>query len=99
MGAYIHTTSTSDLLAQSTERKLNDVTPDEWDKVTNPDYYTKGSTQAIDYIMDKKMSFVEGNIIKYVTRYKEKNGIEDLRKAKWYLNRLIDYQVTKGQKD
>ena len=86
--SYIHTTS----------RKLKDVTPEEWDKATNPDYYTKGTTQAIDYIMDKEMSFVEGNVIKYVTRYKDKNGIEDLMKAKWNLEHLIEYESSKVQK-
>jgi hypothetical protein len=35
------------------------------------------------------MNFLEGNIIKYVSRYKTKNGIEDLKKAQWYLNKLI----------
>jgi hypothetical protein len=44
------------------------------------------------------MSFVEGNVIKYVTRYKDKNGIEDLMKAKWYLERLIEYESSKVQK-
>jgi hypothetical protein len=39
------------------------------------------------------MSFVEGNIIKYVTRYKEKSGIQDLRKARWYLDKLIETQM------
>jgi hypothetical protein len=82
---YIHTAT----------RKLNDVSPAEWDKVTNPDYYTKGRTEAIDYIMDKDMSFAEGNVIKYVTRYKSKNGVEDLRKAKWYLERIIAYEESK----
>ena len=36
------------------------------------------------------MSFLEGNVVKYVTRYKMKNGLEDLKKAQWYLNRLIE---------
>ena len=35
------------------------------------------------------MNYIEGNIIKYTTRYKFKNGIEDLKKAKWYLEKLI----------
>jgi len=35
------------------------------------------------------MDFLEGNVIKYVTRYKFKHGVEDLRKAEWYLKRLI----------
>ena len=39
------------------------------------------------------MSFIEGNIIKYVTRYKDKSGIQDLRKARWYLDKLIETQM------
>ena len=36
------------------------------------------------------MNYIEGNIIKYTTRYKFKNGIEDLKKAQWYLDKLIE---------
>ncbi|MCI4436897.1 MAG: DUF3310 domain-containing protein [Ignisphaera sp.] len=53
-------------------------------------HYTKGNIQAIDFIRDQKMDFEEGCVIKYVTRYKEKNGLEDLRKAQVYLSWLID---------
>ncbi|AFH27140.1 nucleotide kinase [Clostridium phage phiZP2] len=42
------------------------------------------------------MDFLEGNIIKYVTRYKHKNGIEDLKKAKQYIERLIEREVNKN---
>ena len=62
------------------------------DIVNHPSHYTQGNIECIDYILDKKMSYLEGNIIKYVTRYKEKNGIEDLFKAQWYIQRLIDEQ-------
>jgi hypothetical protein len=43
----------------------------------------------IDYILANDMGFVEGNIIKYVSRYKRKNGMQDLLKAKHYLEILI----------
>ena len=55
----------------------------------NPEHYIQG-IECIDYITSKNMSFLEGNVIKYVTRYKMKNGLEDLKKAQWYLNRLIE---------
>ncbi len=42
-----------------------------------------------DYITKNKLDFNEGNIIKYITRYKQKNGLEDLKKAQDYLNYLI----------
>lgn len=46
--------------------------------------------QPIDFIQGNKLTFVEGNIIKYVARYRNKNGLEDLHKAKWYLDYLIE---------
>ena len=54
----------------------------------SPSYYKKG-IQPIDYIESWGMGYHDGNIIKYVTRFKRKNGKEDLLKAKWYLERLI----------
>ena len=57
------------------------------DKI-NPPYYNK-SIETTDYILAHDLGYLEGNIIKYVTRYKEKNGIEDLHKAEWYLAQLI----------
>jgi len=59
----------------------------EEDKI-NPSYYKKG-IETTDYIQSHELGFLEGNIIKYVTRHKHKNGLEDLLKAEWYLNRLI----------
>ena len=57
----------------------------------NPSHYAfdEGVIECIDYIESHAFDFVEGNIIKYVTRYQHKNGTEDLKKAKWYLDRLI----------
>ena len=45
--------------------------------------------EAIKVIEAKGFSFIEGNVLKYLFRYKDKNGIEDLWKAHWYLTRLI----------
>jgi len=59
----------------------------------SPSYYQKGSIEVTDYITSNEMSFIEGNIIKYVTRYKDKSGIQDLRKARWYLDKLIESQM------
>ena len=46
--------------------------------------------QPWDYIIANDLGYLEGNVIKYVTRYKNKNGIEDLRKAQHYLAKLIE---------
>jgi hypothetical protein len=48
--------------------------------------------QPIDYILANDIGFIEGNIIKYVTRYKRKNGMQDLLKAKHYLELLINQE-------
>lgn len=58
------------------------------DKI-NPDYYSGKIISPVEFIVANNLGFIEGNIIKYVSRYKEKNGIEDLNKAKWYLDNLI----------
>lgn len=60
------------------------------EKAINPKHYQQGNIEVIDFILDQKFSYLEGNIIKYVSRYKYKNGLEDLKKAQWYLERLIN---------
>lgn len=55
----------------------------------NPNHYKQGNIETIEYILDQKMNYLEGNVVKYISRYKNKNGLEDLHKAKWYLERLI----------
>jgi hypothetical protein len=59
------------------------------DDPINPNYYV-GGIETTKYILSHKLNFCEGNIIKYVTRYKNKNGLEDLLKAKKYLELLIE---------
>ena len=56
----------------------------------NPSHYKSGDIEVIDYILDQNFNYLEGNVIKYVSRYRNKGGIEDLRKARWYLEKLID---------
>jgi len=66
---------------------------------TNPSYYGFGDDaviECIDYIESHAFDFLEGNVIKYVTRYEEKNGVEDLKKASWYLDRLIKREEGKA---
>ena len=57
------------------------------DKI-NSSYYRK-KIEVSDFIDEYDLNYFEGNIIKYVVRHKAKNGLEDLQKAKWYLERLI----------
>ena len=65
------------------------------DAVNHPKHYTDGKIECIDYIEDKLTEdefkgYIKGNVIKYLTRERFKNGTEDIRKAKWYLDRLCD---------
>lgn len=62
----------------------------------NPNHYKQGNIEVIDFILDQRMSYLEGNIIKYVSRYKYKNGLEDLKKAQWYLNKIM-LELTKTE--
>ena len=55
----------------------------------NPKYYKKG-IETTKYILSHDMGFCEGNIIKYIKRYKQKDGLQDLKKDKKYLELLIE---------
>ncbi len=75
---------------------------DNLDMVNNPAHYNEATIETIDVIesvtQDGFESYLQGNILKYICRYKYKNGVEDLEKARWYLNRLIE-TVEKGEKN
>jgi hypothetical protein len=53
-------------------------------------HYKKYKIQPVEFIIKNNIGFVEGNIIKYVLRFKEKGGVSDLEKAKHYIELLID---------
>lgn len=59
---------------------------------TKPEYY-KNKTEVWDFIIEYDLCFLSGNVIKYLTRYKKKNGIEDLLKARVYLDKLIQLKT------
>lgn len=54
----------------------------------NPDHYKNNSVQLEPYVLCSAFSFMGGNVLKYVIRYKDKNGDEDLRKALRYLSMM-----------
>lgn len=69
------------------------------DVVNHPSHYTDGSIEVIDFIIDKKLNFNRGNVIKYTSRAGKKDPnkeIEDLEKARFYLNKEIE--ILKGDK-
>lgn len=59
------------------------------DNPISPNHYARFRIQPLDFIQANKLGFAVGNVIKYVCRYDAKNGLEDLRKARSYLDRLI----------
>ena len=66
----------------------------EEDLVNQPSHYTQGGIEVIDYIEAKLTAeafrgYLEGNVIKYLSRWRDKGGVQDLKKAQWYLNRLV----------
>lgn len=60
-------------------------------------HYAKCAIQPIDYIMANGLDYLQGNVIKYVTRYKDKNGVEDLEKAAHYLRIMIEREKQKDE--
>ena len=63
------------------------------DMVNSPPHYNKAGIECIDAIAaatgDGYEHYLQGNILKYLWRYRYKNGTEDLKKAQWYLTKLI----------
>lgn len=53
-------------------------------------HYKKQGIQPWEYIEANGLDFFQGNVVKYVTRYKDKSGIEDLEKAKHYIEYMIE---------
>ena len=64
------------------------ITDKEVNDKINPTYYGTGF-DVIDFCQKNNLDFMQGNVIKYVTRYKEKNGKEDLLKAMKYIERML----------
>lgn len=66
------------------------------EKVNHPEHYNKSSLEAIDVIeaftedLHGIEAFCIGNAIKYLCRWSYKNGVEDLKKAIWYINKIIE---------
>ena len=69
-------------------------------KINHPSHYNNGKIECIDYIVDNlgrngASYYCEGNVKKYIHRwrYKDASPIDDLRKARWYLDKLIELQL------
>ena len=72
--------------------KWNENRPsDEPDKI-NPAHYQQGKIEVIDFILDQKMDYLTATIIKYTSRWRFKDGECDLKKARWFLDKLIEQE-------
>jgi len=61
-------------------------------KQVGGDHYSKLAIQPVEYITKNKLTYLQGNVIKYITRYKDKNGLQDLQKARHYVDMLIELE-------
>ena len=59
-------------------------------------HYKKGGVEPVQYILGNNMGYLEGNVIKYVTRHKEKGGASDIKKAIHYLEMILESQYNEG---
>lgn len=71
------------------ERNKTDTEKLGYDAVTLPKHYTRFKIEPIKFIVENELTFWQGSIIKYVLRYDAKNGLEDLKKARRYLDMQI----------
>ena len=82
------------LIDKHMDEKDNDSRMHQFDNVDRPMHYAAGTIECIDAIeaqlsAEEFRGYLKGNIIKYLWREKHKGGIESLKKAKWYLNKLL----------
>jgi len=66
------------------------------DNIKEPEHYIANKIEPIDFIIQNNFDFCEKNVIKYISRWRLKNGVEDLKKAKQYIDFLIEKEVEKN---
>jgi hypothetical protein len=76
-----------------------DMTTSALDRQESGNHYKDKGIQPIVYIHANNLGFCEGNVVKYVTRWKDKGGEADLRKAIHYLELLIQLETKQSQPD
>jgi hypothetical protein len=76
-----------------------DLTTSALDKQESGSHYKDKGIQPIVYIHANNLGFCEGNVVKYVTRWRDKGGEADLRKAIHYLELLIQLEIKQSQPD
>lgn len=61
------------------------------------DHYKSKTIQPWDYITSNGLTYLEGCVVKYVSRHREKGGVDDLKKARHYLDKLIEVEQREGE--
>ncbi len=62
-------------------------------------HYKSKAIQPWDYIVSNNLGYLEGNIVKYVSRWRDKGGIQDLQKARHYIDKLIEVESKKSDEE
>ena len=63
------------------------------DNIKDPKHYSRWKIEPVQFMMENEIPYVEGNIIKYIMRWRYKGGLEDLHKAQEYFNILIKNEL------
>ena len=71
---------------------MNDKPQSALDTQVGGSHYKGFKIQPVEFIHQNGIGYMAGNVIKYVSRYQEKNGIEDLKKARHYIDMLIEFE-------
>ena len=86
-----HNTKWMPIISNDNE-ELMPFQPTDIQEKINPSHYTQGKIEVIDFILDQKMDYMTATITKYISRWRFKDGVCDLKKAQWFLNKLIEEQ-------
>ena len=93
-------TPVTEVIFLNMEKKRGDVVVNNKKKDNiKPDHYGDSEIDVISFCQANKLDFMQGNVIKYVFRYKNKNGWEDLEKAKEYIERMIENLLDEEETD
>lgn len=106
-GNWLHCAVCGDVIREQQISQISSEmppTPSDDDAVNNPDHYTRGGIETLDFIRAKLtpeqfIGYCWGNVLKYTARWPFKNGKQDLRKAQFYLNELLAAKRTRVELD
>ena len=69
-----------------------------WDEQVGGDHYKQLKIQPLEYALENDLGICEHAVIKYVSRWQDKGGVEDLRKARHYIDLMIEREISRGQR-